>query len=373
MPDIPSPGTTLRSAASRFRDCWRGPALTDIARNMPRVGRRAVVRGFLAAAATSVVPLPLRAAGVPVARFGVISDVHQDVIPDAADRITTFVAAMTRAKADFVVELGDFCMPKDANRAFVAAWKAFAGPRHHVLGNHDMDGGFSREQTVAFLGMPARYYTFDGGSFQGVVLDGNDAGGRGSGYARYIAADQCAWLEKTLAEAIQPVILFVHQPLDDAQGVENGGAVRAILEKAERAKPGRVLATIAGHLHLDYLRMIGGLPYVQINSAAYYWLGDAGQSLDYFPADTHERYKSLRYVAAYRGPLWALVEVDLAAGEIRITGRRTEWVGPSAVERAKIPPDRLNREYIRPAIGDRRIAARGRVELSALQNCVSEL
>jgi hypothetical protein len=79
---------------------------------MPRVGRRAVVRGFLAAAATTVIPLPLRAAGVPVTRFGVISDVHQDIIPDAADRITAFVAAMTKARADFVVELGDFCIPK---------------------------------------------------------------------------------------------------------------------------------------------------------------------------------------------------------------------------------------------------------------------
>lgn len=355
MPNIISPRTTLRLAVARFRDCWPPPTLTDIAENQPHVGRRTVVRGFLAAAATTIFRLPLRAAGAPVTRFGVISDVHQDIIPDAADRITAFVAAMTQAKADFVVELGDFCMPKDTNRAFIAGWNAFAGPRHHVLGNHDMDGGFSREQAAAFYGMPARHYTFDGGSFLGVVLDGNDPGGGSSGYARYIAADQCAWLEKTLAEARQPAILFVHQPLDDAQGVENGTEVRAILEKAERGRPGRVLATFAGHLHLDYLRMIGGLPYVQVNSAAYYWLGDAGQSLDYFPAETHERCKSLRYVAAYRGPLWALVEVDLAAGEIRITGRRTEWVGPSAIERAKMPLDRPNREHIRPAIADRRL------------------
>jgi Icc protein len=329
-----------------------------IAPGPPDINRRSVITGLLAAAATTVFRLPLRAAGAPVTRFGVISDVHQDIIPDATERIRSFAAAMTEARADFVVELGDFCIPKEANRGFLSAWRAFSGPRQHVLGNHDMDGGFSREQTVAFLGMPARHHTFDGGSFLGVVLDGNDPGGGGSGYARYIAADQRAWLEKTLAEARRPVILFVHQPLDDAQGVGNGAEVRAILEKAERGRPGRVLATFAGHLHLDYLRMIGGLPYVQVNSAAYYWLGDAGQSLDYFPAETHERYKSLRSVAAYRGPLWALVEVDLAAGEIRITGRRTEWVGPSAIERAKMPPDRPNREHIRPAIGDRRIGAR---------------
>jgi 3',5'-cyclic AMP phosphodiesterase CpdA len=313
---------------------------------------------LLAAAATTVIHLPLRATGTPVTRFGIISDVHQDIIPDATERIRSFAAAMTEARAEFVVELGDFCIPKEANRSFLSAWRAFAGPRHHVLGNHDMDGGFTREQAAAFYGMPARHYTFDGGSFLGIVLDGNDPGGRGSGYARYIAADQCAWLEKTLAGATQPVVLFIHQPLDDAQGVENGAEVRAILETAERTRAGFVLATFAGHLHLDYLRMIGGLPYVQVNSAAYYWLGETGQSLDYYPAETHERYRNLRYVAGYRAPLWALVEVDRAAGEIRITGRRTEWVGPSAIERAQMPPERPNREYIRSAIGDRRIGLR---------------
>jgi hypothetical protein len=81
-----------------------------------------------------------------------------------------------------------------------------------------------------------------------------------------------------------------------------------------------------------------------------------GTSLDHFPAETHARYKSLRYVAAYRDPLWALVEVDLAAGEIRIRGRDTHWVGPSAVERASMEPTRRNIEFIRPAIGDRRIS-----------------
>jgi 3',5'-cyclic AMP phosphodiesterase CpdA len=314
------------------------------------------VKGLLAAAATTVIRLPVRAAGAAITRFGVISDVHQDIVPDGVERIRAFVAAMTEAKADFVVELGDFCTPKEANRGFLSAWSAFAGPRHHVLGNHDMDGGFSREQAAAFYGMPARYYAFDGGSFLGIVLDGNDPGGKASGYARYVAADQCSWLERTLAAATQPAVVLAHQPFDDAQGVENGPEVRAILEKAERARAGRVLATFAGHLHLDYLRTIGGLPYVQINSAAYYWLGEAGQSLDYFPAETHERYKSLRFVAAYRDPLWALVEVDRAAGEIRISGRRTGWVGPSAIERARMAPERPNIEFIRPAIGDRRIA-----------------
>jgi 3',5'-cyclic AMP phosphodiesterase CpdA len=264
---------------------------------------------------------------------------------------------MTAAKADFIVQLGDFCIPKDANRPFLAESNRFAGPRFHVIGNHDMDGGFSREQVASFLGMPARHYAFDGGAFTGVVLDGNEPGGRATGYARFIGAEQQAWLERTLLEARGPVIVFVHQPVEAGFGVENGAEVRAILERVEAAHPGRILATIAGHLHMDYVQTMGRLPYLQINSASYYWLGEAGARSGLFPAEVEARHPNLKYVAAYRDPLWALVEVDPAAGELRVRGRATPWVGPAALDRAPLE-DRSNREDIRPAISDRRIARR---------------
>jgi 3',5'-cyclic-AMP phosphodiesterase len=318
------------------------------------MNRRAAIKTLLSAGLTTVVPLPLRAAGATVVRFGVITDVHQDIMPDALDRLRAFIAAMTEARVDLVIHLGDFCQPTEANRGFLDVWNTFNGPRYHVLGNHDMDGGFTRDQTVAYYGMPARYYTFDGGTFTGVVLDGNEPGGKTSGYRRFIAAEQCAWLERQLTVAAKPVIVFVHQPLDDQGGVENGGDVRAILERAAAAHPGRVLASLAGHLHVDYARVVGGLPHVMINSAAYYWLGDVGRSTAYFPAEVHAKYRHLASVAAYRDPLWALVEVDLAAGEMRIRGRRSTWIGPPATERGPLPADLHNRGVIRPEVSDRR-------------------
>ena len=56
----------------------------------------------------------------------------------------------------------------------MAANNAYGGPRHHVIGNHDMDGGFKREQTVAWYGMPARYHAFDHGGVRFITLDGNE-------------------------------------------------------------------------------------------------------------------------------------------------------------------------------------------------------
>ena len=320
------------------------------------LNRRDALTRMLAFAGATVIRLPVRAAaGTPVTRFGVITDVHQDVMPDGVERVRAFVAAMTEARADFVLQLGDFCQPKPANLDFLAAWNTFAGPRYHVLGNHDMDGGFTREQTVAYYGMPARHYTFDGGSFLGVVLDGNEPGGKLKGYKRYVAAEQRAWLERTLADAGKPVVVFIHQPLDDAQGVENAPDVRGLLQAAEQRRAGSVLAVFSGHLHQDYLRELDGLPYAQINSASYYWVDAAGKSTAYYPPEVHQRHSSLQYVAAYRDPLWALVEVDRAAGEIRVHGRRTEWVGPSAPERARMAGTVPNRAFILPSVSDRRI------------------
>jgi len=319
------------------------------------VSRRAALRGLAAAGVgAAVYRIPIRAvAAAPPTRFGAIADVHQDIIHDAPMRIGAFVEAMRAAKADFIIQLGDFCQPLETNRAFLSAWNTFNGPRYHVLGNHDMDGGATRERTTAFYGMPGRHYTFDAGGFVGIVLDANEPGGKAVGYFRFVGAEQLGWLERTLASATKPALVFIHQPLDDPGGVENAADVRAVLE---RAGPGRVMGTIAGHLHLDYVRVIGGLPYVQINSASYFWLGDAGKSTAYLPAEAHAARRMLQYVAAYRDPLWALVDVDPAAGEMRIQGRATSWIGPSAPERAAMAPTQRNVEHIRPAISSRRVA-----------------
>lgn len=74
-----------------------------------QIARRTFLRG--------VVPLPLilTAAARPSVprrvKFGLVSDVHRDVMPDGVDRIRRFVTAMQEAGADFILQLGDFCWP----------------------------------------------------------------------------------------------------------------------------------------------------------------------------------------------------------------------------------------------------------------------
>ena len=86
-------------------------------------------------------------------RFGMISDIHPDMLPDGLERVQAFVAAMQQTKVDFIIQLGDFCWPAPSNRRYLDAWNAYSGKAYHVLGNHDMDDGYTREQTVAYCGI----------------------------------------------------------------------------------------------------------------------------------------------------------------------------------------------------------------------------
>ncbi len=280
-------------------------------------------------------------------RFGLIADVHQDVMPDAVERIRAFTAAMTKAQADFIIHLGDFCQPQPRNQAFLAAWNSFAGARHHVLGNHDMDGGFTPAQTAAFYGMPAPYYAFATGPVRDLVLSGNDPGGTAKGYKRFIGAEQLAWLERELAQAAQPVFIFIHQPLDTGAGIENSAAVRAVLEKSAA----KIIAVFSGHFHEDYERVVQGVRHIQINSASYVWLtGPAVRET--FPPEVHKAQPYLKHCAVYREPLFALATLDLDRGTLVIEGRRTDWIGPDPWQRGTTEKDHP-RDRTRPAISDR--------------------
>lgn len=283
-------------------------------------------------------------------RIGVITDVHQDVMHDGIARLTAFITAMEREQVDLIVQLGDFCQPHERNRDFLEVWNRFQGPRYHVLGNHDMDGGRGREVTVGFYGMPSRYYAFEQGGVRLIVLDGNDPGGTARGYARHIAQDQREWLEGELAATKLPVIVLVHQPLESPGGVDNQEEVRAILERSRGENRPGVAACFSGHLHRDYVRRLNGIAHVQVNSASYVWLpGDTRRNV--YAAEHHQAHPYLDHVAPYRDPLWALITVDHDAGRLTVQGRTSEWVGPDPWERGA-PESDYPRELTRPAISD---------------------
>lgn len=266
--------------------------------------------------------------------FGVISDVHQDIMHDGPERLGRFIEEMNTLQPDFIIQLGDFCRPYKANKGFLSIYNDFVGPRYHVLGNHDMDGGFSRDSVVSFWESPAPYYSFDQQGFHFIVLDGNDRNpdpNRPAGYNKYIGEEQKQWLLTDLKSTHFPTVVFSHQAFRGTFGIDNSDEIRAIFEAANAySDQKKVVACFNGHNHGDSIFQIGGVFYIDVNSASYDWLGEAYKHTSY-SKEIHEAYSYLSYTAPYEQPLWALIEIG-SRGSIRIKGKESRWVGPSPFE-----------------------------------------
>lgn len=282
-------------------------------------------------------------------KIGLIADLHQDIMHDATERVSAFVAAMKAEEGlDFVMQLGDFCVPKEANRGFLEAFNSFEGVKYHVLGNHDVDGGFSWEQTMKFWEMEAPYYTFVKKGIRFVVMDANEKGGERSGYPIFVGAEQVKWFESVLKDSEEPVVVVSHQPFEHERGIENGAELRRIVQAS-----GKVLCCLNGHDHQDYVASHAGTHFLSINSASYVWLGGDAAAKSY-PEHIHAAHSAIQYTAPYRDPVWAVLTVDLAGGVIEVRGRQSEWVGDDPWTRGASG----SRKKIRPAVSDRRVEIR---------------
>ncbi|MEF3305638.1 metallophosphoesterase family protein [Paenibacillus sp. GYB003] len=277
-------------------------------------------------------------------RFGVMADVHLDFMYQAGPRLKRFVERMNYEQVDFVIQLGDFCYPLPENRFFMDIWEAFKGPRFHVLGNHDMDV-CDKAAVMAYWGMERNYYSFDSGSYHFVVLDGNYLRIDGEfvdyeygNYHRFpeannhLTPEQLNWLRADLAATDKQTVIFCHQSLETPylSGIHNHDEFRAILREAnENAKFQKVIACLNGHLHLDGVRVIDDIYYIQINSMSYYYMGKSYETIRYSEEITAS-HRLLSRCAPYEEGLYAIVTLE--PGLLAIQGTETSYVGPSPLE-----------------------------------------
>lgn len=281
-------------------------------------------------------------------RFGVIADLHHDIMHDGIERLSAFISDMNKKTPDFIIQMGDFCMPKKTNAPLMEVWNEFKGPKYHVIGNHDTDGGFKPDEVVDFWKAKGKYYSFDRNGFHFVVLNGNEhneSKSRPEGYARFISATQLDWLRKDLEASVLPSVICCHQGLDnDSGGLENGTLLRYTLEQAnQKAGWKKVILVLSGHHHQDYYNRINDIHYVQINSASYQWLGDDFKEIRYSEAVDKAR-PNIKYTVPYQEPLWAMIEID-HKGRITIQGKKTVFVG-SSPEKLGVKAD----DYIYPIV-----------------------
>ena len=288
--------------------------------------------------------------------FGMCTDVHLPTMHDSEYRIQTFIDSMNVAQPDFIIELGDFGTPKKEYAHYFDIWNSFKGNKYHVIGNHEMDGGTSREAALAYRNMQSGYYSFDKKGFHCIVLDGNDKKSpEAKGYKQFIGQEQIEWLKNDLANATHPVLIFSHQGLqvyhgaDEDYGVENYREIQQILEKHNTENPAtKVIACFNGHSHWDYADEVNGIYYITITSMAYHWLGEDYVHVRY-SNEVDKNFKWIKYTAPFEEPLFATVEIS-TKGYIKIKGKKTKWVGTSPWELGY--PERL-KKYMRPEISSR--------------------
>ena len=333
--------------------------MTQHAYLRPHVERRSR-RDFLRAvgitsatfALPSVAAAALRGAGSPI-RLGLIADLHHDVMHDGLDRLESFLTTMQAAKPDAILQLGDFAIPSDENRSLIERFNQAHAEALHVIGNHDVDGGFSFEQVVETFGMKHRYYTHDVGGLRLIVLDGNEKPpNHQRGYPQYIGPEQMEWLRNELDSHPGPMVVFCHQPLAGPHSIDNAEEVQTHLNSAAD----RVVLAVNGHTHIDNLVRSGNVVHFHCNSASYYWVGGA-HTHESYPPEIHEKYEYIKYTCPYRDPLFATLTFLPDTGEIRIEGRGSEWVGKSPAEVGRDGhPDLIDGEEIVPTIRSRRLA-----------------
>jgi len=286
-------------------------------------------------------------------RLGLLADVHHDIMHDGLERIRQFVEAMRVFQPHAVLQLGDFAYPKQQNLPAIELFNHSHTCALHVIGNHDTDSGHTKQQCLDMWGMPARYYQRDMQGISLLVLDGNDRGSpthRG-GYPAYIGPEQSQWLEACLSSQPGPFLIVSHQPLAGAAAIDNAGAIQKLLTRFRD----KIILAINGHSHLDSLVQIGGVSYLHINSAAYYWVGDAHKHESY-TSSIHAAHPWISRTCPYASALFAQMTLDPASSSIILQGRQSQWVGATPGELGLQPPAGLSLEQeIAPRISDRRL------------------
>lgn len=300
-----------------------------------------------------------------VLTFGLFSDLHLDIMQDGEDRLAAFLSNSLQRKVDFVISAGDFTYPKDTSRCdcppeslppnlknamlypspipkdrVLKRYASFTLPHYHTLGNHEMDFS-TKEEAVALLGMPGRYYDFMTGGWHFLVLDTNfyrDPEGSLRGYCRgdyfgqpkghWLDEEQLAWLEERLLSCPEPAVLVSHQPLyprPAGGGLKNYDALARVLAFAK----GRVRMCIYGHCHIDEYAWWDGILHYCINSISNHWAGENYVRQRFDPA-TEKQFPNLRYTFPYREPVYAMVALSETGVQIR--GRQGGFIPPEPAE-----------------------------------------
>jgi len=201
-------------------------------------------------------------------RFAMVTDTHVGMTAASVERLRPVYAAIARRAPDFVLHCGDITdtgLPGEYERYWQTVPAALRGRIRHVPGNHEVRWdptakALYREQ------FGAAPYSFDAG---GVHVTGLDLT-QPLLEPGHCGAAALEWLDRDLAAAGGPALLFQHFPVGGEHDYVDDQA--ALLELIARHDV-RVLA--AGHVHREAVTRLDGPVQVTLQAVlkepVFYW------------------------------------------------------------------------------------------------------
>jgi 3',5'-cyclic AMP phosphodiesterase CpdA len=293
-------------------------------------------------------------------KFAVFTDLHYEHIHDGNKRVENFVANVRSLDIDFVIELGDFCEPKESNRFLLNMLDSIGKPHYHVIGNHDSDQ-YQREEVMKFLKMDNSYYSFKKGKIKFIILDTCFIKTE-KGYEPYCKKNydktksiypvlpdyELKWLEEQLIDDSEYFIIFSHHSFENEfakRGVYNRAEVRDLINKVNDMGK-KVLLCVNGHDHGDSLEKINQTYYFGLNSMSYIWVGPEYEHFCYSD-EIHNKYPFIKDLVLYKDGLYAVITI-IEEGNLKIEGISGDYQNISPKELGL--SDRWNGRSILPKV-----------------------
>lgn len=222
-------------------------------------------------------------------RFALITDVHFGPpaffdgklrkLSHEAGRLTgDFVERMnTVERPELVVNLGDVIEDESSGRdrrayaEFLSIVERLDAPLMHVAGNHDSVHLADAELAALWRHDGPLHYGRDYAGAHFVVLHTRET----HDVAVHLSDAQLEWLKADLERATLPVVVLMHHPaseqrLEHNRWFEHAPHICRVVERRALRRvleaSGKVVAVFNGHVHWNHLDVIGGIPYITLQS-----------------------------------------------------------------------------------------------------------
>jgi 3',5'-cyclic AMP phosphodiesterase CpdA len=180
-------------------------------------------------------------------------------------------------RPDLVVNLGDVVEDESAQadreryQEFLAILGELQAPVIHVAGNHDQINLTEDELRALWHRTGSLHYSLDVAGVHFSILNTLEE----KDVAVRLPEAQIDWLARDLEQASLPVIVLMHHPASDQNLAGNRWFEKTqhICRVAERRRlrrvieaSGKVRAVFNGHVHWNHFDLIGGIPYITVQS-----------------------------------------------------------------------------------------------------------